>query len=234
MGRRKQLMTFSNSGHTVKRFDVEIQQLVNLVLEMGREVEQQVKRAVAVFREGDPVAAQAVIAGDEAVNRWDMEIDRSCVRLLSRRQPMSTDLRLVMALNKAVNDLERIGDEAKTIAEKTLAIHARCGHPPGSIPLAVDRLAAIASQRVESALDSLARLDADQAWLLARTDPVEDAFQDILRALGAYAIDGEWTVATVIDMALALKALQRVADRAQNLAEYVIFVVEGQDVRHAT
>jgi len=118
-------MTFSNSEHTVKRFDVEIQQLVNLVLAMGRGVEQQVKRAITVFQEGDAEAAQAVIAGDAAINRWDMEIDRSCVRLLSRRQPMSTDLRLVIALNKAVNDLERIGDEAKTIAEKTRTIHAR-------------------------------------------------------------------------------------------------------------
>ena len=224
-------MTFSNSEHTVKRFDVEIQQLVNLVLEMGQEVEQQVKRAVAVFREGDPVAAQAVIAGDAAVNRWDMEIDRSCVRLLSRRQPMSTDLRLVMALNKAVNDLERIGDEAKTIAEKTLAIHARGSHPPG-MPLAVDRLAAIANQRIQSALDSLGRLDADQAWALVRADEAEEVFQDILRELSAYVINDELTVATVIDVSLALKALKRVTDHAQNLAEYVIFVVEGQDVRH--
>ena len=227
-------MTFSKSEHTFKRFDIEIQQLIDLVMAMGREVEQQVRRAVAAFREGDADAAQAVIAGDAEVNRLDMEIDRGCVRLLGRRQPMSTDLRLVMALNKAVNDLERIGDEAKTIAEKTLAIHARGEYPAARISSAVDRLAPIACERMQSALDSLARLDADQAWLLARTDPVEDAFQDILRELGAYAIDGEWTVATVIDMALALKALQRVADRAQNLAEYVIFVVEGQDVRHAT
>ena len=227
-------MAFTNSGHTVKRFDVEIQQLVDLVLEMGRTVEQQVNRAVRAFREGDAVAAQEVIAGDAAVNRWDMEIDRSCIRLLSRRQPMSTDLRLVMALNKAVNDLERIGDEAKTIAEKTLAINTRGGCPPGVIPLAVDRLAAIASRRVQSALDSLARLDVDQAWALARTDEAEDVFQDILRELSTYAIDGELTVATVIDVALAFKALKRVADRAQNLAEYVIFVVEGQDVRHVT
>jgi phosphate transport system protein len=227
-------MTFSNRGHTVKRFDAEIQQLVNLVLEMGRAVEQQVNRAVAVFREGDPDAARAVIAGDAAVNRWDMEIDRGCVRLLGRRQPMSTDLRLIMALNKAVNDLERIGDEAKTIAEKTLTIHARGGHPPAGIPSAMDRLAVIASQRVQSALDSLARLDVDQAWRLARIDAAEDVFQDTLRELSTYALDGELTVATVIDVALALKALKRVADRAQNLAEYVIYVVEGQDVRHAT
>lgn len=226
-------MTFSNSEHTVKRFDVEIQQLVNRVLEMGREVALQVKRAVTAFREGDADMAQAVIAGDAAVNRWDMEIDRGCVRLLSRRQPMSTDLRLVMALNKAVNDLERIGDEAKAIAEKTLAIHARGGDLlREGIPLEMGRLATIASRRVQNALDSLARLDVDQAWMLVRTDEAEDVFQDILRALSTYALDGELAVATVIDVALALKALKRVADRAQNLAEYVIYIVEGQDIRH--
>ena len=98
----------------------------------------------------------------------------------------------------------------------------------------MDRLTVIASQRIRSALDSLGRLDVNQAWMLARTDEAEDVFQDILRELGTYAIDGELTVATVIDVALALKALKRVVDRAQNLAEYVIFVVEGQDVRHGT
>ncbi|MDG4595833.1 MAG: phosphate signaling complex protein PhoU [Candidatus Contendobacter sp.] len=227
-------MTFSNREHTVKRFDVEIQQLVNLVLEMGREAALQVKRAVAAFREGDADAAQTVIAGDAAVNHWDMEIDRGCVRLLSRRQPVSTDLRLVMALNKAVNDLERIGDEAKAIAEKTLTIHARGGLPAARPPTAMDRLAGIADQRIQSALDSLGRLDVSQAWTLVGTDEAEGVFQDILDALGACVVDGELTVATVIDMALALKALKRVTDRAQNLAEYVIFVVEGRDVRHAT
>lgn len=227
-------MAFSNNQHTVKRFDMEIQQLVDLVLEMGRTVERQVSRAVEVFREGDAIAAQAVIVGDEAVNRWDTEIDRSCLRLLGRRQPMSTDLRLVMALNKAVNDLERIGDEAKTIAQKTLTIHARGGRLQGEISLEMDRLAAIAGQRVQSALDSLARLDVSQAWKLVRTDESEETFQDILRSLSTYALDGELAVATVIDVALALKALKRVAERAQNLAEYVIYIVEGQDIRHGT
>ncbi|MFO1422932.1 MAG: phosphate signaling complex protein PhoU [Candidatus Competibacteraceae bacterium] len=227
-------MAFSNSVHTVKRFDMEIQRLIDLVMAMGREVERQVNHAVTAFQQGDVDGAQAVIAGDAAVNRWDMEIDQGCVRLLSRRQPVSTDLRLVMALNKAVNDLERIGDEAKAIAEKTLTIHARDGLPSRALPPMLNRLAAIASQRIQGALDSLGRLDVDQAWALTRTDEAEDVFQDILRELSTYATDGELTVATVIDMALAFKALKRVADRAQNLAEYVIFVVEGRDVRHAT
>ena len=225
-------MAFSNSQHTVRRFDMEIQQLVELVLDMGQTVERQVSRAVEVFREGDAVAAQDVVIGDEAVNRRDTEIDRGCVRLLSRRQPMSTDLRLVMALNKAVNDLERIGDEAKTIAQKTLSIHARGGRLRAEILADVDRPAKIASERVQGALESLARLDVDRAWTLIRADKVEDVFQDGLRSLGACAVDGEMALATVIDAALALKALQRVADRAQNLAEYVIYIVEGQDIRH--
>ncbi|MBK8182441.1 MAG: phosphate signaling complex protein PhoU [Candidatus Competibacteraceae bacterium] len=225
-------MTFATKQHTVKRFDMEIQQLVNLVLEMGRAVELQVTRAVEVFRSGDVEAAREVIAGDQAVNRWDMEIDRNCVRLLSRRQPMSTDLRLVMALNKAVNDLERIGDEAKAIAEKTLSIRARGHRPQEGISLDMERLATIADQRVQHALDSFARLDVDQAWTLVRADASDQMFEDIMRSLSTYALDGELAVATVIDMALALKALKRVSERAGNLAEYVIYIVEGQDIRH--
>ncbi|MBK7541469.1 MAG: phosphate signaling complex protein PhoU [Candidatus Competibacteraceae bacterium] len=225
-------MAFANSQHTVKRFDAEIQQIVNLVLEMGQTVERQVSRACEVFRTVDAEAAREVIAGDHAVNRWDMEIDRSCVRLLSRRQPMSTDLRLVMSLNKAVNDLERIGDEAKTIAERTLSIHERGVRLPGGLPEEVDQLAAIASQRIKLALDCLVRLDVEQSWTLVRTDKADDVFQAILRALSASVLDGELAVATIIDMAIALKALKRVAERAQNLAEYVIYIIEGQDVRH--
>ncbi|MBL8258707.1 MAG: phosphate signaling complex protein PhoU [Candidatus Competibacteraceae bacterium] len=226
-------MAFASSQHTVKRFDVEIQQLVNLVLEMGQTVERQISRAVAVFQAGDAAAAFEVIAGDQEVNRWDTEIDRSCVRLLSRRQPMSTDLRLVMSLNKAVNDLERIGDEAKTIAEKTLAIHDRgVGLAEGALAQ-VEQLAVIASQRIHSALDSLARLDVEQAWALVRAeDETEAIFQAILQSLSACALAGESAAATVIDAAIALKALKRVAERARNLAEYVIYIIEGQDIRH--
>jgi len=225
-------MAFASGEHTVKRFDKEIHQLVDLVLEMGRTVESQVSRAVTVFRTGDLEAAQKVIAGDQAVNRWDMEIDRNCVRLLSRRQPMSTDLRMVMALNKAVNDLERIGDEAKAIAERTLSIYERGVRPQEAISLEMERLAFIADQRVQQALDSFARLDIKQAWALVQSDESDGVFEDIMRSLSTYAMDGELPIGAVIDIALALKALQRVSERARNLAEYVIYIVEGQDVRH--
>jgi len=175
-------MTFSKSEHTFKRFDIEIQQLIDLVMAMGREVEQQVRRAVAAFREGDADAAQAVIAGDAEVNRLDMEIDRGCVRLLSRRQPMSTDLRLVMALNKAVNDLNGSATRPRPSPRKrwpftpAASIQRRAfprrwtGWPPS--PASGCR-----------ARSTVCPAGCRPGLAAGAHRPVEDAFQDILREL---------------------------------------------------
>ncbi len=227
-------MAFTNTRHTVKRFDSEIDSLIEQVLEMGRAAGQQVEQAVTAFRVGDIELAQAVVAGDDMLNRRDLDIDQACIRLLARRQPVSTDMRLVMSLNKAVADLERIGDEAKSIAEKALAIQARGGGLHKGVAHDMDCLAQVALQRFVAARDALARLNIEQAWELVRQekDPVEEAFQDSLRSLSVLSLEGGPMVATIIDVVLAFKALKRVADHADNLAEYVIYIVEGQDVRH--
>ncbi|MDG4552720.1 MAG: phosphate signaling complex protein PhoU [Candidatus Competibacter sp.] len=228
-------MAFTNSRHTVKRFDSEIDSLIEQVLEMGRAAEQQVEQAVTAFRVGDIALAQAVVAGDDVLNRRDLDIDQACIRLLARRQPVSTDMRLVMSLHKAVADLERIGDEAKSIAKKVLAIQARGGELHHGIAHDMDHLAQVAVQRFVVARDALGQLNIEQAWRLVRQeeDPVEDAFQDSLRSLSVLSLEGGSMVATIIDVVLAFKALKRVADHADNLAEYVIYIVEGQDVRHS-
>lgn len=227
-------MAFTNTRHTVKRFDSEIDSLIEQVLEMGRAAGQQVEQAVTAFRSGDIELAQAVVAGDDMLNRRDLDIDQACIRLLARRQPVSTDMRLVMSLHKAVADLERIGDEAKSIAEKALAIQARGGGLHKGVAHDMDCLAQVALQRFVAARDALARLNIEQAWELVRQekDPVEEAFQDSLRSLSVLSLEGGPMVATIIDVVLAFKALKRVADHADNLAEYVIYIVEGQDVRH--
>jgi phosphate transport system protein len=227
-------MAFTNNRHTVKRFDSEIDSLIEQVLEMGRAAGQQVEQAVTAFRSGDIELAQAVVAGDDMLNRRDLDIDQACIRLLARRQPVSTDMRLVMSLHKAVADLERIGDEAKSIAEKALAIQARGGGLHKGVAYDMDCLAQVALQRFVAARDALARLNIEQAWELVRQekDPVEEAFQDSLRSLSVLSLEGGPMVATIIDVVLAFKALKRVADHADNLAEYVIYIVEGQDVRH--
>ena len=227
-------MAFTNTRHTVKRFDSEIDSLIEQVLEMGRAAGQQVEQAVTAFRSGDIELAQAVVAGDDMLNRRDLDIDQACIRLLARRQPVSTDMRLVMSLHKAVADLERIGDEAKSIAEKALAIQARGGGLHKGVAHDMDCLAQVALQRFVAARDALARLNIEQAWELVRQekDPVEEAFQDSLRSLSVLSLEGGPMVATIIDVVLAFKALKRVADHVDNLAEYVIYIVEGQDVRH--
>ena len=227
-------MAFTNTRHTVKRFDSEIDSLIQQVLEMGRTAGQQVEQAVTAFRAGDIELAQAVVAGDDVLNRRDLDIDRACIRLLARRQPVSTDMRLVMSLNKAVADLERVGDEAKSIAEKALAIQARGTKLHKGVTHDMDCLAQVALQRFVAARDALAQLNIEQAWQLVgqNEDPVEEAFQDSLRSLSVLSLEGGSMVATIIDVVLAFKALKRVADHADNLAEYVIYIVEGKDVRH--
>lgn len=226
-------MAFTNSHHTFKRFDTELDSLVSQVLEMARAAEQQVTRAVEAFRTGDVEIAREVVATDDIINRRDTDIDRSCIRLLSRRQPMSTDLRLIMSLNKAVQDLERIGDEAKNIANKTLAIQAREGALGHGVASDVHHLAQLVLRRFQIAQEVLAHLNAEQAWqLVGREDAVDEVFQDNLRALSTHALEGGPAVANMIDVVLAIKALKRVSDHAENLAEYVIYVVEGRDVRH--
>jgi phosphate transport system protein len=227
-------MAFTNSHHTFKRFDTELDSLVSQVLEMARAAEQQVTRAVEAFRTGNVEAAREVVATDDIINRRDTDIDRSCIRLLSRRQPMSTDLRLIMSLNKAVQDLERIGDEAKNIAKKALAIQARSSALESGIASDVHHLAQLVLRRFQTAQEVLAQLNAERAWQLVGRgeDAVDEAFQDNLRALSTHALAGGPAVANLIDVVLAIKALKRVSDHAENLAEYVIYVVEGRDVRH--
>lgn len=228
-------MAFTNSQHTVKRFDAELSSLIGQVLEMGRAAERQVAHAVEAIKTGDIELARAVVAADDSLNRRDLDIDQACIRLLARRQPVSTDMRLVISLNKAVSDLERIGDEAKTIANQALSIRARGGELPGGIGADLGRLAQLVLQRLRATQEAMARLDAEQSWRLVHQgedDVVEQAFQDNLRSLSTHALDGGLAVATMIDVVLAFKALKRVSDHAENLAEYVIYVVEGQDVRH--
>ncbi len=229
-------MAFTNDRHTVKRFDSEISSLIEQVLEMARAAEQQVEQAVTAFKTGNVELARAVVVGDDVLNRRDLDIDRACIRLLARRQPVSTDMRLVISMNKAVADLERVGDEAKSIAEKALAIQARGGELHEGVARDMDRLAQAAIQRFVTARDTLTQLNIEQAWRLVRReeDSAEEMFQDNLRALSVHSLEGGPMVATIIDVVLAFKALKRVADHADNLVEYVIYIVEGQDIRHAS
>lgn len=230
-------MTEAATGeHTVKSFDQELADLNSLVLRMGGLVQEQITRAMTALREADVDLARDVIARDHVVNFMDVQADERSVNLLARRQPMGRDLRTIMSLEKSVTDLERIGDEAERIAR--MAIHlVESGRPQPSPKLLRDTygMARIASSMLKDALDALARLDVDQALQVAKGDAELDSeFQSALRRLATFLMEDSRNVGHVISVTLVLRSIERIGDHSKNIAEYVVFLVKGKDVRHVS
>ena len=222
--------------HTVKRYDQELSDLNALVLRMGGVVQDQIDRAMKALHERDVELARDVIARDHVVNFMDVQADERTMNLLARRQPMGRDLRMVMSLEKAVCDLERIGDEAERIAR--MAIHLmESGAPSPNPKLLRDThaMARLASIMLKDALDALARLDIDRALAVAKDDAeLDHEFQSALRRLATFIMEDARNVGHVISATLILKSIERIGDHSKNIAEYVVYLVKGKDVRHVS
>lgn len=220
--------------HIVKRFDEELASLRSLMLEMGGMVEGQIGKAVTALLEEDLEAAQEVIDQDHVVNGLDVRADEEITTLLARRQPMGWDLRMVMSIAKAVTDLERMGDEAEKIARMTLHMY------DGDQPLPrkqllhdVRKIGALASHMLRDCLDAFARLDVEKAVAVAQLDLDLDAeYQAGQRRIMTYVMEDARTIGTAMDVMWIIKALERVGDHAKNISEYVVYLVQGKDVRH--
>jgi phosphate transport system protein len=222
--------------HTVKSYDQELSDLNALVLRMGGLVQEQIERAVKALRESDVSLARDGIARDHVVNFMDVQADERSVNLLARRQPMGRDLRTIMSLEKTVTDLERIGDEAERIARMTIHL-VESGRPQPSPKLLRDTygMVKIASHMLKEVLDALARLDVDLALQVAKGDAELDGeFQSALRRLATFLMEDSRNVGHVISVTLILKSIERIGDHAKNIAEYVVFLVKGKDVRHVS
>jgi phosphate transport system protein len=199
---------------------------------MGGMVESQLDEALVSFRNGNVEQAERVIKGDENVNRLEVSLDDTCSHLIVKRQPAANDLRTVMATIKVITDLERIGDEAAKIARTTKNLQERSA---GSINHyeTVRIIASSAAGMLHDALDAYARLDEKQAAaLIARDAEIDHEFRSILRTLITFMMEDPRTISTALDTLWVAKALERVGDHAKNIAEYVIYVVEGKDIRH--
>lgn len=221
-----------SSEHITKQFDVELETVRAKVLRMGGLVEEQIERAVEALHEGDMVLADFVIAEDHRVNGLEVGIDEDCTRIIARRQPTASDLRLVLAIIKTITDLERIGDEAEKIARMAKMIH---GADRLQTTRSVDlrHSAQLAKSMVGRSLDAFARLDANSAMQVLRDDQnVDESFRGILRQLITFMMEDPRTISNSIEMLFAAKAIERIGDHAKNMAEYVIFLVKGKDVRH--
>ncbi|MEE4377481.1 MAG: phosphate signaling complex protein PhoU [Candidatus Competibacteraceae bacterium] len=229
-------MVITKDEHTVKSYDQDLSNLRNLVLEMGGLVEDQINRALKALDDEDLTAARDVIAKDQAVNAMHLKADEESVNLLALRQPLGSDLRSIMSLAKTANDLERIGDEAEKVARMVVHIYDSPTSPPSNrLFRDVMSTARLAVEMLRGSLDALARLDVEKALTVAKRDAELDReFQSALRYLITYMMEDVRTIGHAINVIFMIKSLERIGDHAKNIAEYVIYLVKGTDIRHAS
>jgi phosphate transport system protein len=219
--------------HSSKQYDQELEAIRSKVLLMGGMVETQFEEALNCFRVGDSAKADKVMADDHAVNQLEVSLDDACSHLIVKRQPAANDLRTVMATIKVITDLERIGDEASKIARTAKSLHERgvTGFAHYDI---IRTIGKGTSDLLHDALDAFARLDGKQAMqIIAGDEIIDHEFRTILRNLITFMMEDPRTISSALDTLWVAKAIERIGDHAKNIAEYVIYVVEGRDIRHS-
>ena len=222
----------SYKQHISAQFNAELESVKNHLLEMGGLVEQQIGKAVESLLNRDSGLAEEVIAGDEQVNELEINIDEECSRILARRQPAACDLRLVLAISKVTTDLERIGDEASKIARQAVKATEE-GSANTSSFVEIRHIGNHVSDMLRRALDAFARLDVDMAVQTVIADrEVDSEYASAMRSLVTFMMEDPRTIGPVLGQMWSLRSLERVGDHASNIAEHVIYLVRGLDVRH--
>ena len=221
--------------HSSKQYDMDLEAIRSKVLLMGGLVESQFKDAIEAFRTINVAQADQVRKSDENVNRMEVTLDDACSHLIVKRQPAANDLRTVVATLKVITDLERIGDEATKIARSAKNLHER-GNAGGFRHFeSVRVMASGTADLLHDALDAFARFDKEQAVrLLAKDDLIDQEFRSVMRASITFMMEDPRTISAALETLWVAKAIERVGDHATNIAEYVIYVVEGKDIRHSS
>jgi phosphate transport system protein len=221
--------------HIYKQFDTELESIRSGVLTMGGQVEQQLVRAVNVLRQDEATDLMDTVGSAEAaINQAQISIDQQCMQMIAKRQPTAIDLRTILMVIKVVNDLERIGDEAKKIAYKAAAAKENARLTQMRF-FEVSRAAGLARDMLQMALDAFARGDATAAAdVIDRDEEIDVMFQSIMRQLISYMMEDPRTISSALEIVFIAKSVERIGDHAKNIAESVVQVVKGKDVRHAT
>ncbi|MDN3650938.1 phosphate signaling complex protein PhoU [Reinekea marina] len=222
-------MTFEK--HTSAQFTAELEQARKHLMQMGGLVEQQLEMAFNALQNVDTKVAEQTITLDKEVNEMEVKIDEECTQILARRNPAASDLRFIIAVTRAVTDLERIGDEASKIAKQALEI-ADAGNGPQSF-VELRHIGEKVRQMVQQALDSFARLDTDQALSVLQQDKAVDLeYGTAIRTLVTKMMEDPRMISHALNVMWALRSLERIGDHARNIGESVIYLVKGKDVRH--
>lgn len=217
--------------HISRRFNKDLEDLRNSVLAMGGLVETQLTKAIEAVVSGNSELGLQVAHDDYKVNRFEVNIDEECSRILATRGPTASDLRLIIAIVKTITDLERIGDEAEKIGFLASKL-ANMDRPTDSYR-ELKTLGSHVNQMLHAAMDAFARLDAESALNTVREDEhVDEEYERIQRQCITFMMEDPRTIKRVMNVTWAARSLERIGDHSKNICEYVIFMVYGKDVRH--
>jgi len=216
--------------HISGQFNTELENIRNHVLLMGGLVEKQLSDAISAISTLDAGLAEQVIKNDRKVNSFEVTIDEECTRIIAKRQPAAGDLRLIFAISKTVTDLERIGDNAKMLASVALEKNAS---KQGKLLVSLENLGRQCVSMLHNVLDCFARMDVEAAFDVHSADSLIDSqYESLMRELMTYMMEDPRAIPSIMEVMWAARALERVGDRAQNIAEYVIYFIKGKDIRH--
>ena len=217
--------------HISRQFNEELEDIRTKVLQMGGIVEEQLGRAVKALVEGDTKLAKQVVTDDYRVNALEVEIDEECTRIVARRQPAASDLRLVMAVIKTITDLERIGDEAKRVAR--MVEEELNGAMAEDVRHELEHMGNLVREMLRMILDAFARLDVESAVRVVKADNrVDVKYVSITRQLMTYMAQDPKSIPRILNILWAARAMERMGDRCGNIAEYIFYLVHGRDIRH--
>ena len=221
------------NDHTSKNFDLELESLRTRVLQMGGMAEQQVRRAMEGLYSGDQPLLENVIRDDDRINQMELDIDTLCNKVIAKRQPTAIDLRMVVSVLKAIADLERVGDKARKIARLGIALSNQPAISALNIELS--HMAETALKMLRLSLDGFARLDLNLVTEAMHLDDTVNAeYQSVARQLITYMMEDPRTITRSLDILSIAKAIERIGDHATNIGEYVVYMVRGVNVRHAS
>jgi len=225
------------SQHISQQYNEELETLREQVMAMGGLVEKQLQDAIDSLINMDATKARIIVSQDALVNALEVKIDEECSRVLAKRQPAAGDLRLIIAIIKTVTDLERVGDEAEKIARMTVEIveDSPLIKPMERHLKGINNLGKHVIIMLRNCLDAFARMDVDAAMEVAHLElDVDQQYGALMRQLITYMIEDPRSISSILDVTWAARALERVGDHANNIAEYTIYLVKGKDVRHIT
>ena len=222
------------SEHTYKQYDAELEAVRAKVLKMGGLVEQQIVSALESLVNVNPKNAAEVMQADHLVNALEVQLDEDCSHIIVRRQPTAGDLRMIMMVVKTITDLERIGDEASKIARVAQKIY-ESDRMYKTRFTEINSMVQLVRQMLRTSLDAFARLDVTKTAEVARQDEqVDEQFRAAMRQLVTFMLEDPRTISMSLEVLFVAKAIERIGDHAKNIAEYVIYMVKGKDVRHTT